>query len=252
MTWRLDIPPIGSVPKWIIYVAVIGVIVSWLPLALIARARVVKSDKPRIHFFQDMDVQARFGPQSINPQFADQRAMRPAIPGTIARGDLKVDDHLNRGYVSGAFVQNKETGAEEPKWFTGFPHQVRVTEKFVRRGQERFNIFCAPCHGQAGYGSEGPVAEGDLPERALTGAVPRRAEQISQSWAVKSIHSDQGRAYPEGRLFDIVGYGINTMPGYAAQISEEDRWAVVAYVRALQLSQRAGADQLPPARPTAE
>ncbi|MAE62156.1 MAG: quinol:cytochrome C oxidoreductase [Planctomycetaceae bacterium] len=238
MTVRLKMPPIGSLPRWMIYVGVIGIIASWLPLTLIARARVTKSDKPRIHFFQDMDVQPRSMPQALNRQFADNRAMRPQIPGTVARGHLKLDDHFYRGYAAGEFDISPDTGEQEPRWLTGFPAGIDVNEKFVRRGQERFNIFCAPCHGQAGYGSESALI-GDQPISAQTGSVPRRTERIGQSWTVKSIHSDVARDYPEGRLFDIVGYGINTMAGYAAQISVKDRWAIVAYVRALQLSQHA-------------
>ncbi len=207
-------PPL---PRWILYAAVVAVVASWLPLAFIARARAVRSDTTRLQIVQDMDNQPRLNPQAASPVFADGRAMRPNVPGTIARGQLRTDDFLYRGKVG-------------TDWATGFP--MPVTEAVVRRGQERFNIFCAPCHGMTGAGN------GPIHERAIKVGEPKWVPPTS-------LLGQQVRERAEGHVFNTITHGIRTMPAYAPQIAVEDRWAIVAYVRTLELSRDAGVDALP-------
>ncbi len=205
-------------PRWLVYVAVLVAALALIPLALIARARVSTSSLPPIHLIFDMAKQAKFKTQSENPLFADARAMRPEVAGTVARGEL----HENAAYWEG-----RDAGG----WVTAFP--VPVTDELVRRGQERFDIFCAPCHGLAGYG-DGPVA--------------KRADQLQEgTWTPpSSYHTDLVRSRPVGYLFNTITNGIRNMPAYGPQIPVPDRWAIVAYVRALQRSQDATINDVPP------
>jgi mono/diheme cytochrome c family protein len=197
-----------------------------LPPAIIARARATRSESPRINLIPDMDYQPKFLPQTENALFADGRAMRPEIEGTIARGELREDDHFYRGRV-----------AEE--WASGFP--VPVTRELMERGQERFEIFCAPCHGLSGRGD---------------GLVARRADELALSgnavWTPPtSIHDETVRGRPAGHLFNTITFGIRTMPAYGSQIDVGDRWAIVAYLRALQRSSAATIEDVPESvRPT--
>jgi mono/diheme cytochrome c family protein len=195
---------------------IVAVAVALVPPLLVARARVVKSRQPRIHLVPDMDNQPKVRTQQYNPLFADRRAMRRPPAGTVARGDLQEDDHLYRGRVAN-------------DWATTFP--MPVTEAMMRRGQERFNIYCAPCHGLDGAG-RGPVAA--------------RAEQIGGPWVPPlSYHQAQVRDRPHGHIFNTITNGIRTMPAYGPQIPAADRWAIVAYVRALQRSQDARLEDVP-------
>lgn len=188
-----------------------------VPPVLIVRARTAKSGSPRLHLIPDMDNQPRFKSQQTNRLFADGRAMRPFAEGTVARGRLRADDHLHRGRAG-------------EDWATEFP--MRVDDAVMRRGQERFTVFCAPCHGLDGVGR---------------GIVAVRAEEREEATWVPplSLHSEQIRKRPAGHLYNSITNGIRTMPSYAAQIPVEDRWAIVAYVRALQRSQHAGIADVP-------
>ena len=216
-------------PFWMIAILIVLVVHSWIPLVLIARARTTKTTQPRVHLIQDMDAQPRYGPQASSKIFADGRSMRQPVSGTVAQGELHEDDHYSRGYATS---KNAETGLWDVKYFEGFPKQVQVDEKLLLRGQQRFNIYCAVCHGKAGYG-DGPVAQ-----RALELQEPK--------WVPpSSLHLDVVRARQEGHLFNTITNGIRNMSGYGQQISIEDRWAIVSYLRALQLSQNAPLDAVP-------
>jgi mono/diheme cytochrome c family protein len=213
-------------PKPLIYLAIIAIVLASLPPALIARARHAKSDRPRIHLVQDMDAQAKFKPQSANPLFADGRAMRPLVDGTVARGELRDDDHLALG-----------TAADG--WATTMPAQIPMTQSLLERGQERFGIYCSPCHGFAGYGD---------------GIVHQRAERLQNNPAIgngtiwvqpKSMHAPDVRIQPVGQIYNTITNGIRNMSGYAAQIPLDDRWAIAAYVKALQRSQDAEPGDVP-------
>jgi hypothetical protein len=142
--------------------------------------------------------------------FADGSAVRPPVDGTIPRGFLREDAHLYQGLVDG-------------KPATTFP--MPVTEAFLRRGQERFNIFCAPCHDAVGTG------RGMIVQRGFK--------------QPPSFHIDRLRQSPPGYYFDVMTKGFGTMPSYASQVTPEDRWAIAGYVQALQLSQNAKIDDVP-------
>ncbi|MFA7236705.1 MAG: cytochrome c [Phycisphaeraceae bacterium] len=234
------------VPRLLVHLLVIGVVATWVPFAWIALSRASLKRNPPPHLFQDMMVQPKLTAQAASPLFADGRAMRPQLAGTIARGDLRADDFLHRGYATddnGHAIEVPVPGAanntKDRKWFSGYPAQVKVTPELVARGQQRFNIYCAPCHGQSGEGN---------------GITNIRAQKLNtEGWVQPSniVGIDaQGRSvygeelYPGGKLFNTITHGIRTMPGYGAQISPADRWAIVAYVRALQLSRNGRVDQL--------
>ncbi|MCA8922411.1 MAG: cytochrome c [Planctomycetes bacterium] len=218
-----------TIPGWVKSLLIALVLLSFVPLALIARARVSTSPDPRIHIVHDMDHQEKFRPQEENALFADGRAMRLPVAGTIARGELQADDHLYRGTVPG--TNNKE-------WARKLPPSVTVDEELLARGQERYAIHCAPCHGLAGHG-DGPVHR-----RALQLVNQKKPGMAWQ--APKNLHSDPELILssatakkPAGYVYHVITNGFNNMNGYKAQISVEDRWAIVAYVAALQRSQGA-------------
>jgi mono/diheme cytochrome c family protein len=147
--------------------------------------------------------------------FSDQRSSRPLVEGTVARGHLKDDETLFTGKAGGAF-------ATQPP--------MPVDLALLQRGRERYDIYCSPCHGLAGRGN---------------GMVVRRGYRQP-----RSFHDDRLRAQPVGYFYDVITNGFGAMPDYAAQVGVRDRWAIVAYVRALQLSQHATlADVPPPVRP---
>lgn len=204
-------------PKAIFWAGAVAAVLAVLPPLLIARARAIKSDKPRIHLIFDMDFQPRYAPQAASPLFADGRAMRPPVPGTVARGDLEADSHLYRGISGGG-------------WAKTFP--MPVTRSLMERGRERFNIYCSVCHGLVGEG------DGMTAKRAI-----QRGEQ---KWVPPlSLHTKGVREQSVGQLFNTVTHGVRTMPAYDAQIPVADRWAIVLYIRALQQSQNAGIEDVP-------
>jgi hypothetical protein len=204
-------------PRWLLYLVVVMIVLSWIPLAIILRARNTTSPLPRIHVFHDMDHQPKVKTQTRNRLFADRRGMRPPVPGAVARGELREDDALYRGKVG-------------EDWVEAIP--VPLTLQMMRRGQERFDVFCAPCHGLAGAGD---------------GMVSKRAEELQEgTWTPPaSFHTELVRSRPAGHLYNSITNGIRNMPAYAPQIPVEDRWAIVAYVRALQRSQWAPVDDVP-------
>ena len=159
---------------------------------------------------QDMHDQPKYIPLRPAAFFADDRSARQPVPGTVARGQLHDDALLYTGKVNGADA-------------TEFPFQI--TEAVMTRGQERFNIYCSPCHGRTGLGD---------------GMVVRRGYRHPPSF-----HDDRLRAAPVGHFFDVMTNGFGAMPDYAAQIKVEDRWAIAAYVRALQLSGHATLADVP-------
>lgn len=173
--------------------------------------RGMPSDKSPAHIIPDMDDQPRYDPQGESKFFADGSAMRQPVPGTVARGELK--DNIG-------FYQGKDESGEFLKLAP-----VHVTMQLLERGQERFNIFCSPCHSRLGDGHGIMVQRGYTPP--------------------PTFHSDRIRQLPDGQLFDVITHGVRNMPSYAAQIPESDRWAIIAYLRALQRSQNASLNDVP-------
>ena len=159
---------------------------------------------------QDMHDQPKFKPYAKSDFFADQRSARPLVDGTIARGHLRDDAVLYTGKAAGKPVEE-------------FP--FAVTAAVMARGQERFDIFCSPCHGRTGAGD---------------GMIVRRGYRKPPTF-----HQDRLRQAAPGYTFDVITSGFGAMPDYAQQIPARDRWAIVAYIKALQRSQNAPAGTLP-------
>ncbi|HVU12338.1 MAG TPA: cytochrome c [Phototrophicaceae bacterium] len=158
-----------------------------------------------------MAVQAKCSPLGEIQDFKDGACAQP-LPNGVVAADTVVDNKaLTTGKVNGQYV-------------TTIP--IALSEAMLQRGQNRFNVYCAPCHGAAGYG-DGVLTRYQFP-------VP------------PSFHSDALRNEPVGFYFDVITNGYGRMYPYATQLGEPDRWAVIAYIRALQLSQHAPAKSLPP------
>lgn len=200
-------------PWWMVLTLVVVVVGTWVPLALIFSARTSDSRLPRVHFFHDMDKQARFSAQAAHPWFEDGRAMRQPIEGTLARGHLHHDADFFDGFTSQAVggIQFVAT----------LPDQVTVDATLIARGHDRYQIYCAVCHGTSGTG-DGPVNQ-----RAL--------ELKEAKWVpATNLMTQDIRDRAPGQLFQAIRDGVRNMPSYGAQISPQDRWAIVAYVRELQ------------------
>jgi mono/diheme cytochrome c family protein len=159
---------------------------------------------------QDMHDQPKYIPLRESAFFSDARSARPVVEGTVARGQLRDDALLYTGKTDGAVA-------------TVFPFPV--DGQVMARGQERFDIFCAPCHGRAGLGD---------------GMVVRRGYRRPPSFQDERL-----RNAPAGHFYDVVTNGFGAMPDYAAQINARDRWAIVAYIRALQLAGHATIADVP-------
>jgi mono/diheme cytochrome c family protein len=160
---------------------------------------------------RDMQDQPKFKPYRGTKFFGDERSARPLVAGTVARGQLQEEGLLAAAKSGPAFAD-------------ALP--MPVDEALLRRGQERYGIYCTPCHGLLGRGDGMVVRRGYRPP--------------------SSFHVDRLRAQPAGYFFDAISHGFGAMPDYAAQIPVADRWAIVAYVRALQLSQNVPASALTP------
>ena len=165
---------------------------------------------------QDMHDQPKYKPLAATSFFSDGRASRPLIEDTVARGHLNESTELYAG----------KTAAGKP--VEAFP--VAVTAELVNRGRERFNIYCSPCHDQTGSGR---------------GMVVRRGFKQPPSY-----HVDRLRQAPVGYFFDVITNGFGAMPDYRQQVDVNDRWAIIAYIRALQRSQQATLADVPPAEAT--
>jgi mono/diheme cytochrome c family protein len=159
---------------------------------------------------QDMHDQPRYKSLAKSDFFADLRAARPPVEGTVARGQLREDVYFYTGKVG-----------SNPGDYMPFA----VTQEALARGRERFNIYCAPCHSQLGDGK---------------GMIVQRGFQPPPSY-----HTERLRKAPLGYFFDVMTNGFGAMPDYASQITPRDRWCIVAYIRALQLSQNASSAEIP-------
>ena len=211
-----------KIPRIIVYVLMIGGCIALIPPLVFARMRATPSPNRPIHIFWDMDFQPKFKAQAPNPLFADGRAMRPPVQGSVARGESYVDTHMYEGVVDG-------------QWATALPTSMKLDQATLERGQQRFNIYCSACHGYAGYG------DGAVNQRAMELVSNVNGPVNGTQWvAAKSLHDETTRNQPMGQLFNTITHGIRNMAGYGSQISVADRWAIAAYVKALQFSQDAG------------
>ena len=188
-------------------------ITGLLTVFLLVGCRGTQSDAPPIHPNLNMDFQERFDPQAYNPLFENKAATRKSPTGTVARGLLRDNSELYQGRrPDGEYVER-------------IP--VAVNRKVLERGQKKYNTFCTPCHGKSGKGN-GVIMRGDY------GYTP-----------ASSYHVERLRQVTDGYMYDVIANGVRNMPPYAQQIPVKDRWAIVAYVRALQRSQNAKAENLP-------
>lgn len=225
-------PNIGRPPFWMIALALIGVVGSWLPLVLFAKAKASLSTEPRVQFVQDMGIQPKYREQQSSDIFADGRADRPVIEGTVARGEVHEDSEYYLGYT---MAEDAKTGKPAPKFVDGFPKEVTVDDALVKRGQQRFNIYCSACHGYDGQG-HGAVNEDAMQLQTMGNA----------RWTpAANLTSDVVRGRPNGHIYNTINVGIRNMPPYGPQVPTADRWAIVAYVRALQLTYDAPSRILP-------
>jgi len=221
-------PRLPRPPFWLIAIGLVAVVGSWIPLSLAARGRNARVGEPRIALLQDMAIQPKLREQQTNAIFADERAMRPRVAGTVARGDLEEDDQYYRGFH---LVHDDVTGQTKAIFYRGFPEQVKLTNELLARGQQRFNIYCSACHGIDGSG-KGPVNQRalELQDQELYGTTWTQAANLLAGNIV---------ATEEGNIFNTITNGVRNMPPYGNQVPIEDRWAIVAYIRALQFSQNA-------------
>jgi cbb3-type cytochrome c oxidase subunit III len=161
---------------------------------------------------QDMQNQPRYKPLAATDFFGDGRSERPEIEGTVARGHLRID--------KARYTGKKEDGTDVDEF--PFP----ITRADLLRGQQRFNIFCSPCHSRVGDGN-GIV-------------VQRGFRQAASYYTAKLIKA------PVGHFFDVMTNGFGAMPSYASRVDPDDRWRIAAYIRVLQLSENATIEDVPP------
>jgi len=182
----------------------------------------------------DMYDQPRYEALEASDFFADGRSARPQVAGTIARGALREDEPFYTGKEGGQLVHQIPAAAyraiydRSPRRFgqpEGEIESAELRKALLTRGRERFDIYCSVCHGRAGDGD---------------GMIVRRGFRSPPSY-----HTERLRQAPAGHFYDVVTSGFGAMPSYASRIDVADRWAIVAYIRALQLSQNAQWDDVP-------
>lgn len=175
---------------------------GWLALCLLLLSGCV----------MNMRDQPRHEPLEASSFFEDGRSARPLVENTVARGHLQVDRHLYEGLT------------EEGDFVESFPFPI--TREVLERGQNRYQVFCSPCHSSTGNG-QGMVVQRGMPQST-------------------SFHDDRLLEAQNGYYFNVISNGFGKMYGYASRVKPEDRWAIVAYIRALQLSQNATVQDVPP------
>ncbi len=180
------------------------------------------SEEPPVVPLRNMYHQARYDPHEESEFFEDGRTMRPQVEGTLSR-EMEVNETFTTGRT-----------ADNAQWILEVPSEIvdrnGGAEDFVARGQERYNIYCAPCHGVAGD-SEGLVSD-------------RAANLGFAALRPPSFHEDRIRSMPDGQLYATISNGIRNMPAYRHNIPQDDRWAIALYVRALQVSQASRTDAM--------
>jgi mono/diheme cytochrome c family protein len=160
---------------------------------------------------QDMHNEPRYKPLAESEFFADHRSARPMVEGTVARGHLRIDEARYTGKIDGEDIDQ-------------FP--IPIAKADIERGETRFNIYCTPCHGRLGDGN---------------GMVVLRGFRQPPSY-----YSDRLVNAPVGHFYDVISNGFGAMPSYASRVEPDDRWRVIAYIRALELSESASVNDVPP------
>jgi mono/diheme cytochrome c family protein len=159
---------------------------------------------------QDMQDQPRYKPLAASEFFSDGRSARPMVEGTVARGHLRIDEARYTGKIDGEDIDQ-------------FP--IPIAKEDIERGETRFNVYCTPCHGRLGDGN---------------GMVVLRGFRQPPSY-----YSDRLVNAPVGHFYDVISNGYGAMPSYASRVESDDRWRIVAYIRALQLSESASVNDVP-------
>ncbi len=183
------------------------------------------STRPPLELIPDMDHQAKYKPQAESPFFADGRADRPLPAGVVAYGRSSTGGTPDASFL-GADDSTYLGKNADGSWVAGFPKSVKVDARFMARGQDRFTIYCAPCHGALGDGN-------GITKQYGMGATP-------------SYHDDRLRTMAEGEIFNTITNGKGNMLSQADKLAPADRWAVIAYVRALQRAANGTAADVPP------
>ncbi|MFM1831585.1 MAG: hypothetical protein RLZZ558_1925 [Planctomycetota bacterium] len=215
-------------PRSFLYVGLILLLCLLIPPAVIARVRATPNPNLPIHIIQDMDFQAKFKTQAVNPLFADRRTIRPPVESTVARGETYLDGHLYDGVVNG-------------QWADTLPAEVPLALATLQRGQERYNIYCSVCHGETGGG------DGIVNDKAMELVANTNGPVNGTVWvqAKNLVHDETVTGQPVGQLFHTITHGIRNMAGYGSQVPVEDRWAIAAWVKVLQRSQNARPQDVP-------
>jgi mono/diheme cytochrome c family protein len=204
-----------------------------LSVALVSGCRGQTSEDPPLLLERNMFDQERYNPESYSEFFGDHRTMRTPVEGTIARDHYDDDPEVATGLV-----------ADQSGYVMTIPaslvNHAGGMAKMLARGQERFGIYCTPCHGQTGDGKGMVVCKRDkLSDPCQSRGFP----------PLPSYEDERLRHMPDGQLFATISHGVRTMPAYGAQIPVMDRWAIVTYVRALQMSQMTAIAQPAPSEP---
>ena len=202
----------------------------------LAGFRGTRSAKPPIEIFPDMDRQPRFDPQHHSEFFSDGRAQRPPVPGTVPMGYTLPNSYYTVEGNNNQLAQQPGRFPNAPDYYNtgrigdsygdGFPGEIKVTHELLERGRERFTINCAICHGATATGN------GIVGQYGLV--------------AIANLQDKKIQTMPDGQLFNRITYGYNTMGAYGPNVTVEDRWAIIAYIRALQRSQNGTLADVPP------
>ncbi len=188
-----------------------ALLVSIMAVAgLLGGCRGQTSEESPVAILRNMYQQPKYVAQADSEFFEDGRAMRPPVEGTVAR-EMEMSEELAEGRTADGFVDTIPSVMVQ---------RAGGMQAMLTRGQERYGIYCTPCHDGLGTGK---------------GMVIERAK--NPGFAPPTLHDDRLRHMPDGQLFQTISKGYNNMPAYGAQVPLEDRWSIVAYVRALQLSQ---------------
>jgi mono/diheme cytochrome c family protein len=211
--------------RWVL----LGIATMAAVVVILMGPRGTVSDRRPLMLISDMDFQPRYNPQAASPFFADGRTMRTPPTGTIPFGGADYDSDAGSPRQNPDFLRGDDAyyrGKQANAWITSNPLPVDMA--LLRRGQERYNIYCALCHGATGAGN------GVMTQYGMVG--------------VASITDELHKLMPDGEYYNVITNGKGRMMTYAPQIKVRDRWAIVAYLRALMRSQSATLSDVPEAR----
>lgn len=190
--------------------AVAGLLLTAAASVMLSGCGSSYSRQTPIFVFPDMRFQGRYDPQVDRPFFSDNRSSREPVPGTVAVGMLKEDESFYTGLSGNQYI------GRNPR---------KIDADLLQYGQRRFNTYCTPCHDRTGQG------RGIVAQRAI--------------WIPTNLTEDRVKQFNDGEIFNVITHGRRSMPSYRFQISEADRWAIIAYVRVLQRATESTIDEVP-------